>query len=219
MMTRHRVLLVEDHALVRAGMRSLLETMPSVEVVGEAGDGNDALQLIAELEPEVVLMDISMPNLNGIEATRRAVKLKRPPHILVLSMHADREYVREALVAGAAGYLIKSASREELELAVAAVVRGEVWISPAVAQTVVDDVVRKVRSTDRKVPTALTPRQREVLQLIAEGNSTKQIARCLEVSVKTIETHRTQIMDRLDIHNVAGLVRYAIRAKIVVDAP
>lgn len=209
---RHRVLLVEDHALVRNALRLLVHTIPHMEVVGEASNGNEALHLIGKLRPDIALMDVTMPGLNGIEATRRASKQYPRTRILVLSMHGDRELVRQALVAGAAGYLVKSANLDELKLALAAVLRGEVWISPAIAKLVVDDVVT---AHGVRTPEELTPRQREVLQLIAEGHTTKQIARRLQLSVKTVETHRAQIMERLGIRNVAGLVRYAIRTGLV----
>jgi DNA-binding NarL/FixJ family response regulator len=215
---RTRVLLVEDHGLVRAGLRAMIEELDDVEVVGEAADGAEGLRLTAELRPDVVLMDISMPGLNGLEATRRAARMQPAPKILVLSMHADRAYVREALAAGATGYLLKDSERSELVLALAAVASGQGWISPAVARGVIDDAVQRPND---QVPRAaiedLTARQREVLQLIAEGNSTKQIAQRLELSVKTVETHRAQIMARLDIRHVAGLVRYALRAGIVAE--
>jgi DNA-binding NarL/FixJ family response regulator len=207
-----RVVLADDHALVRAGLRSLLEGIEDVEVVGEAGDGDEALQRVQALRPDVVLMDISMPGLNGIEAIRRLAKLRARPRVLVLTMHSDKEYVRAALAAGADGYLLKTAERGELVAALAALARGKGWLSPSIARVVIDDIVRVEKVED---PPVLTPRQSEVLQLIAEGNSTKEIARRLQISVKTIETHRAQIMERLDIHNVAGLVQYAIRRKII----
>ncbi len=216
-----RVLLVEDHGLVRAGFRALLTSLPGVDVVAEASNGQDALRLISKLHPDVVLMDIAMPGLNGIETTRRAVKLRPRPRVLVLSMHRDRTYVREALLAGAAGYLLKESDRDELESALAAVAGGQVWLSPSIAQYIVEDVVQGAShiSQDGLPLGALTPRQREVLQLLAEGHSTKQIASRLRLSIKTIETHRGQIMSRLDIHTLAGLVRYAIRAGIVAPEP
>jgi DNA-binding NarL/FixJ family response regulator len=210
-MSRHRVLLAEDHTLVRAGLRALLERLPNIEVVGEAEHGGEALKLAAQLRPDVVLMDLSMPILNGVEATRRAMKLKPRPRVLVLSMHDEIEYVRQALAAGASGYLIKNARRGELELALAAVIRGEVWISPSIARAVAEDFA--LRAPAKRDD--LTPRQREILQLIAEGHTTKQIAKRLHIGVKTVEAHRTQIMDRLDIHNIAGLVRYAIRMRVI----
>jgi DNA-binding NarL/FixJ family response regulator len=211
-----RVLLADDHALVRAGLRSVLDSLPDIEVVGEAGDGNEAVALAAELKPDLVLMDISMPQLNGLEATRRVLKLRPAPRVLVVSMHADKEYVRRALQAGAFGYLLKAADLRELTLALSVVARGEVWISPGVARTVVDELLRG-QPADQDGVNGLTPRQREVLQLIAEGNSTKQIARRLHISVKTVDTHRAQIMERLGIRHIAGLIRYAIKAGIAEE--
>src|ERR1043165_2464345 len=209
-MNRPRVLLADDHALVRAGLRALLDRLPNVEVVGEAEHGAEAVKLAAQLRPDVVLMDVSMPILNGIEATRRMGKLRPRPRVLMVSMHDDTEYVRKALSAGASGYLMKTAPRRELEAALAAVIRGEIWISPSIARTVVDDLGRRPAHHDE-----LTPRQREILQLIAEGPTTNQIAKRLHIGVKTVETHRAQLMERLDIHNIAGLVRYAIRSGII----
>lgn len=207
-----RVLLVEDFELLREALRCLLGTLPDIEVVGEAGDGNEALRAITKLRPDVVLMDLTMPHLNGLEAIRRAVKLKPRPNILVLTVHAEKEYVHAALVAGAAGYLLKTATRAELAAALAAVARGDSWISPLAARIVIDGLASH-EPPDQ--PAQLTARQREVLQLIAEGHTTKDIARRLHVSVKTVETHRAQIMRRLGIHHVAGLVRYAINARII----
>ncbi len=207
-----RILLVDDHALVRAGFRALLATFDDVEVIGEASDGNEALLRIEAVHTDVVLMDISMPGLNGIEATRRIAKLRPHPHVLVLTMHGDREYVRAALAAGASGYLLKTAERSELAAALGALARSKGWVSPSIASVVIDDIARVEKAPEHS---PLTPRQREVLQLIAEGHPTKEIARRLHLSVKTVETHRAQIMQRLDIHHIAGLVQYAIRRKIV----
>jgi DNA-binding NarL/FixJ family response regulator len=214
--TRLRVLLAEDHALVRAGLRSLLESIPETEVVGEAANGSDALRLIAQVRPDVVLMDISMPGLNGIEATRRATQAHPRTRVVMLSMHADEEYVCQALAAGAAGYLLKNSEPGELEMALRAVARGDVWLSPAVSR-VLPAMMRKFLGSvpARRSVEKLTSRQREVLQLIAEGNSTKRIAQRLCLGVKTIETHRANLMDRLEIHDVAGLVRYAVRVGVI----
>jgi DNA-binding NarL/FixJ family response regulator len=215
------VLLVEDYELVRAGLRLLVESVPGLQVVAEAGDGDEALRQIEAQRPDLVLMDISMPRLNGLEATRRAAQMPGAPRILVLSMHADREYVRQALLAGASGYLLKSADRAELELALTTVSRGEVWISPAIARGVVDDLVKSARQGEPHGSAfeQLTPRQREVLQLIAEGHSTKKIASKLRLSVKTIDAHRAQIMQRLGVHHIAGLVLYAVRMGLVSTDP
>ena len=204
-----RVLLVDDHSVVRQGLRMFLDLDAEFEVIGEATDGAEGVRLARELRPDVVIMDVSMPVLDGIEATRRMVK-KHGTTVLILSMHAGREHVREALRAGARGYLVKTSTGSELALALEAVGRGEVWLSPTIANAVVDDL----RSVSPPA-TPLTPRQLDVLKKIAEGKSTREVAVLLGVSVKTVETHRAQIMERLDIHNVAGLVRYAITAKLV----
>jgi len=209
-----KVLLVDDHALVRAGFRSLLEDVSGFEVVGEASDGHEGLRLMSKLHPDVALVDISMPNLNGLEMTVRAAKESPRTRILVLSMHADEEHVRQALVVGAAGYLLKNADKSELELAVRAVARGDTWLSPGVSRPVVAAYTRSGKGIQGPFE-LLTPRQRETLQLIAEGHSTKEVAQQLGLSTKTVETHRTQLMDRLGVHDVQGLVRYAIRVGLV----
>jgi DNA-binding NarL/FixJ family response regulator len=203
-------LLADDHTLVRAGLRKLLESIPDMEVVGEAGDGLELLELAEKLQPQMVLMDIAMPGLNGLEATGRLVKTWPGIRVLILSMHQSAEYVRQALRQGAAAYLLKDSAPLELELAIKAVLKGETYLSPAVSKGVVSDYVNRLRSDEQPADT-LTPRQREVLQLIAEGQSTKEIARRLDISIKTVETHRTQLMKQLDIHEIAGLVRFAIR--------
>jgi DNA-binding NarL/FixJ family response regulator len=208
------VLLAEDHALVRAGFRALLENLPGIQVVAEAGDGREALRLIETHRPDVVLMDITMPGLNGLEAAARVASEFPYVHVIILSMHANEEYVLQALRAGAAGYLLKDADPAELEMAVTAVARGETYLSPPVSKRVIADYVRRVGDESSSL-VRLTPRQREVLQLITEGHTTREIARILDVSVKTVETHRTQLMERLDIHDIAGLVRYAIGVGLV----
>lgn len=209
-----RVLIADDHALVRAGIRALLEKLPEVQVVAEAGDGRDALQLIKTHQPNVVLMDIAMPGLSGLEATKRVVKEFPNVQVLILSMHAGEEYVWQALSAGAAGYLLKGSDFSELSVAINAAVRGEMYLSPPISKQVISDYVRRVGGEESLLE-RLTPRQREILQLIAEGATTKAIAKRLHISVKTVETHRAQLMERLDIHDVAGLVRYAIKIGLV----
>ena len=209
-----RVLLADDHALVRAGLRKLLESVPDLQVVGEVGDGLALLALVAQLQPDLVLMDIAMPGLNGLEATARVMKEWPQTRVLILSMHQNEEYVRQALRHGAAGYLLKDAAPLELDQALAVVLRGETYLSPAVSKGVLNDYVQRLRS-DEAPAAQLTPRQREVLQLVAQGLSTKEIARRLELSVKTVETHRSQMMKQLDIHEVAGLVRYAMRVGLI----
>jgi len=205
-----RVLLADDHTLVRAGLRKLLESMPDITVVGEAGDGMALLALAETLQPHLVLMDIAMPGLNGLEATARLVKSNPGIRVMILSMHQNEEYVRRALRHGAVAYLLKDSAPMELELALSAVLRGETYLSPAVSKGVMADYVHRLREDDQPGE-QLSPRQREVLQLIAEGLSTKDIARRLDLSVKTVETHRTGLMRQLDVHEVTGLVRYALK--------
>jgi len=204
------VLLADDHALVRAGMRALLAELPGIEVVAESGDGREALRLVRERKPDIALLDISMPELNGLEVVGRIARDHPNTRAIILSMHGDDESVRRALVAGAAGYLLKNSDRRELELALRAVARGDTWLSPSLTKRVV------ATYTQGASPDAvLTPRQREVLQLVAEGHSNKEIASRLNVALKTVETHRTELMDRLGIHGVASLVRYAIQVGLV----
>jgi len=205
------ILLVDDHALVRAGIRALLEKMPEVQVVAEAKDGREALRLIGESHPGLVLMDIAMPGLNGLEATARITKEHPGVPVIILSMYANEEYVRGAFAAGAVGYLVKRGAAAELETAIETVARGGTYFSPLVSGYIKTDRVGHL-SADRALIERLTPRQREILQLIAERHSTKEIATLLEISVKTVETHRAQLMARLGIHDVPGLVRFAIKA-------
>ena len=205
-----RVLLADDHTLVRAGLRKLLESIVGMEVVGECGDGLELLALAETLQPDLVLMDIAMPGLNGLEATARVLKQWPQTRVLILSMHQNEEYVRQALRHGAVAYLLKDAAPMELELAIQAVLQGGTYLSPAVSKGVLSDYVQRMRGEDPGAD-VLTPRQREVLQLIAEGHSSKEVARRLDLSVKTVETHRSLLMKQLDIHEVTGLVRYAMR--------
>ena len=213
-MTPIRVLLADDHTLVRAGIRSLLKGLENVEVVGEAGDGQEAVRLAESLRPDVVLLDVGMPGLNGLDVAARLVAHDASIRVLILSMHTSEEYVLRALRAGCAGYLLKGSAVAELEIAVRAVARGETYLSPAVSKHVMDDYVRRTGGATDPID-ALTPRQREVLQLVAEGNTSKDIADRLGLSFKTVEAHRAQIMERLGLHDVAGLVRFAIRMGLV----
>ena len=213
-MTSVGVLLADDHALLRAGLRALIKDMSGIEVAGEAEDGAEALRLMIETRPAVALVDISMPRLNGLEVAARAAKEAPSTRVIILSMHAYEEYVHRALLAGAAGYLLKNADEGELEQALRTVARGQTWLSPSISKTVVDALARGEKPAPGPFE-LLSPRQREILQLIAEGSSSKDIARKLDLGVKTVEKHRTELMDRLGIHGVAGLVRYALRAGIV----
>ncbi len=213
-MNKVRVLLVEDHTLVRAGFRALLEKLEGIQVIGEVSNGRDALKISKEMEPEVVLMDIAMPEMNGLEATSRMRQECPKTKVLMLSMYTNEEYLKEALRAGAQGYLLKDADRAELELAIKTVCRGETYLTPAVAKFTLDAYCRQGDAQGGPLG-RLTGRQREILQLIAEGCSTKQIAQRLDLSVKTVETHRAQLMERLEIHDVPGLVRLAIRTGLV----
>lgn len=209
-----RVLLADDHDLFRAGLRVLLADLGGFEVVAEAGDGRDALRLVGEHRPDVVLMDLMMPGLNGLEATARVTREFPGVRVLVLSMNAAEEFVLPAVRAGASGYVLKNVRPAELEQAIRAVARGETYLTPAVSGHLIDDYRRRTADGADSLD-KLTPRQREVLQLVAEGHSTKQIARRLSVSVKTVETYRSQLMSSLDIHDIAGLTRYAIRKGLV----
>ncbi len=213
-MNRVRVLLADDHALVRAGIRSLLRSIDGVEIVAEAENGQQALERAQATRPDIVLIDISMPGLNGIEATRRIKAQSPDTKVLIVSMHAEPEYVSQALRSGASGYLLKDATPVELELAIQAVRRGEAYLSPRVSSVVVEGFARSATAGGGPLD-LLTPRQREILRLIAEGCTTKEIAGRLDVSIKTVETHRAMLMDRLGIRDLAGLVRLAVREGLV----
>lgn len=208
-----RVLLADDHALVRAGIRALLTALPTVEVVGEVADGREAVRAIAGTQPHVVLMDIMMPGLNGLDATARIVKEFPSVRVVMLSMNANEEYVLQAMRAGARGYLLKNVEPRELAQAIAAVARGETYLTAAVSKHVISAYVKRTGAANSLE--RLTPRQREILQFVAEGYTTKEIASALALSVKTIEMHRAQLMEALDIHDIAGLVRYAIRMGVI----
>jgi DNA-binding NarL/FixJ family response regulator len=203
-----RVLIADDHALVRAGIRALVEKIEGIVVVGEAGKGNEAMQLVRELKPNLMLLDITMPEGGGFDVLDQVTKKFPEIRVIVLTVHEAGEYAIRALREGAAGFLPKSAASTELEQAIQTVIRGEVYISPETSRKTLLEYGKGVSKRD--LLATLSPRQREVLRLIAEGHTTKQIAQVLEISVKTVETHRAQLMERLGIHDVAGLVRYAI---------
>jgi DNA-binding NarL/FixJ family response regulator len=209
-----KVLLADDHSLFRAGVHALLSNIDGVDVVGEADTGRKALEMVGARAPDVVLMDIAMPEMNGLETTTRVTKEFPSVRVIMLSMHAGEEYVMQALRAGASGYLLKDAATSELELAVRAVARGETYLTPTISKRVIDDYLMRTTGSQGPVD-QLTKRQREILQLIAKGYTSKEMAQMLNLSPKTIETHRTQLMKQLDIHDVAGLVRYAIRVGLV----
>ncbi len=206
-----RILLADDHKITRQGLRSLLDKHPDMEVVAEAEEGRTAVRLVRELVPNVVIMDVSMPDLNGMQATRKIIAEFPNIKIIALSMHSDSLFVIEMLKSGASGYLLKDCAFEELERAIRTVVADKTYLSPTISSVVVDDYLHRLSRADFADSEVLTDREREVLQLMAEGKSTKRIALELHISAKTVETHRRQIMNKLDIHTVAELTKYAIR--------
>ena len=208
---RIRVVLADDHAILRDGLRKLLEQEPDVDVVGEAENGREAVRMARTLKPDVVLLDIAMPELNGVEASRQILARVPGTKIVVLSMHSDARYVREMLAIGVVGYLLKQSAFEEIAAAVRAAARNQAYFSPAVAGIVAEQF-RADATGAREDPSPLTPREKQVLQLLAEGNSPRLVAEKLHISVKTVETHRRRLMAKLDIHNLAGLTKYAVRA-------
>jgi DNA-binding NarL/FixJ family response regulator len=215
-----RVLVADDHAIVRQGLRALLEAEADFEVVGEAADGREAVRKALIMHPDVVIMDLSMPRMNGLEATARIVKECPSIRVVALTMHSSEEYVCSLLKAGARGYLLKESVSSDLVEAIHAVVRGGTYLHPSISTEVVDRYLKRPHPrTGAGMLEVLTPREREILQLIAEGHTNKEIAGLLVLAVKTIENHRTRIMDKLEIHNVAGLTRYAISHGIATAAP
>lgn len=217
-----KIILADDHNIVRAGIRSILSKIPGMKVIAETDNGREALNLIKKLKPDVVLVDIAMPELNGLEVTQSIVKEFPEIKIIILSMHKSEEYVLQALKFGASGYLLKDTAADELEMAVNAVVKGEKYLAPFISKNVISSLLNSIKNNNSKskpktslLLEKMTPRQREILQLIAEGNSTKEIAFKLSISIKTVETHRKQLMERLNIFDIAGLVRYAIRLGII----
>lgn len=206
-----RLILADDHKIMREGLRALLAKQKEIEVIAEADSGRGVIELCSQLHPDVVVIDISMPDLNGIDAARQITRQAPDIKVIALSMHSDKKYVKEMLAAGASGYLLKDAAFEELGMAIATVLKNKTYLSPQITDTVVKDYVNENVPRDSIASTALSAREREVLQLIAEGKSTRDIAAKLYVSVKTVETHRKQIMDKLGLNSIAELTKYAIR--------
>ncbi len=206
-----KIVIADDHKIMREGLKALIEKQPDMEVAAEAQDGLTATKLARKLLPQVIIMDIGMPEMNGIDATRQIISENKEIKIIALSMHSDRRFVLEMLKAGASGYLLKDSAFEELVNAVHTVMSGQSYLSPRITDIVVKEYLYNLPKSESTVFTVLTAREREVLQLLAEGKSTKQIASTLNLSVKTVETHRQQIMDKLEIRTVAELTKYAIR--------
>jgi DNA-binding NarL/FixJ family response regulator len=206
-----RIIIADDHAIVRNGLRSLIEHELDMEVIAEADNGRDAVRIALELAPDVMIMDIAMPDLNGIEATRQIITALPRIKIIALSMHADKRYVMEMLKAGASGYILKDNAYEELARAIRTALKNHTYLSPQVTETVIGDYVQLALAANGSAFSLLSPREREVLQLLAEGSSTVQIADCLGIGVKTVETYRQHIIEKLEIRSIAELTKYAIR--------
>jgi two-component system response regulator NreC len=215
-MSKIRILLADDHGIVRKGLRYLLERQPDMEVVGEAKDGREAVKLSEELDPAIVIMDIAMPLLNGIDATVQIIKRNPKTGVIVLSMHSDESYLVRVLTAGAKGYLLKDAAEADLIRAVQAVTQGRPFFSPQISQTLLEDYMRQLNQRGLQDSyDLLTDREKEILQLLAEGQSNKEVATLLDLSVYTVETHRANLMQRLGLHSTAEIVLYAVRKKII----
>jgi two-component system, NarL family, response regulator NreC len=215
-MRKIRIVLADDHKLMRSGLRVLLEQQPDLTVVGESSDGREAVALVASQRPDVLVMDVGMPSLNGIEAAVQITQSNPEAAIVMLSMHSDESYVLRALKAGAKGYLLKDSAEADLIRAVRAVAEGKSFFSPAVSKVLLDDYVRKLKRSGTEDPyDLLTPREREVLQLVAEAKSNKEVAQLLNLSVYTVETHRSNIMEKLNLHGVPELILYAVRKGII----
>ena len=210
-----KILLADDHNLIREGLRALISEEPNMTVIAEAEDGRTAVQLTAKLSPDVVIMDISMPGLNGIEATRQILSKSPAPKVIALSMHMERRMILEMLNAGASGYLLKDCAFGEVIRAIETVISNCTYLSPRIADIIVKDYVHRIPRNDLSSLTLLSPREREVLQLLAEGRRTRDIAVTLHVSAKTVDTYRLQIMEKLDIHSIAELTKYAIREGVI----
>jgi DNA-binding NarL/FixJ family response regulator len=214
-MRKIRILLADDHTILRDGIRSLLEDEPDMVVIGEAENGHQVVRMACQLKPNVVLMDIAMPLLNGLEATRQITRSCPDAKVLILSMHENEEYIRQVLTIGAMGYILKDAAARDLINAIRAVNRGEAVLSPAITRLVIEDYLRWGDIQPQDHTDGLSPREREVLQLIAEGYTNKQIAEILSISIKTVQTHRANLMGKLDLHNRGDLIKYAIQKKII----
>jgi DNA-binding NarL/FixJ family response regulator len=215
-LNKNKVLLADDHVVVRKGLRFVLEREPDMEVVGEAGDGKQAVDLVEQLSAEVVVMDIAMPRLNGIDATAQITKKNENVRVIILSMYSDEEYIVRALSAGAKGYLLKDSAEEELVAAVRSVSEGKPFFSPAIASLLLDDYLRQLQQrgmTDSYE--LLSVREKEVLQLLAQGKTNKEVATMLQISPYTVETHRNHLMQKLNLHNTAEIVLYAVRKKLI----
>ena len=215
-MKKIRILIADDHGIVRTGLRLQLERNDAFEVVGEAVDGREAVKLVEELSPDIVIMDIAMPNLNGIQAATQIVKNQPATGIIILSMHSDETYITRTLAAGAKGYLLKENAEVDLYRAIEVVAQGKPFFSPAIANTLLEDYMRQMQQRGlHDSYDLLTDREKEILQLLAEGKSNKDVANMLNLSTNTVETHRTRIMQKLDLHNAAEIVLYAVRKRII----
>ncbi|MBI4905713.1 MAG: response regulator transcription factor [Acidobacteria bacterium] len=216
MTTKTKILVADDHGIVRQGLRSLLERQQDMEVAGEAGDGREAVRMAEELDPQIIVMDIAMPQLNGIDAAEQVLRTSPQTKIILLSMYADEEFLTRALTVGVKGYLLKDSAELDLVRAVRAVAAGKSFFSPAIAQTLAEDYVRQLQSKGLQDSyELLTPREKEIIQLLAEGKSNKEVATVLDVSPYTVETHRMHLMQKLNLHNTAEIVLYAVRKKII----
>ena len=214
-MQKIRVSLVDDHTLFREGIRSLLESQPDIKIISEAEDGHTGYQMAIDMEPDVVLLDIAMPMLNGLDAAQKIKRMKPEIQILILTMHENEEFIRNALAFGVSGYVLKDTTADELIMAVRSIHRGEVVLSPAITNLIVLNYLRWGNSDNEDSTKSLSPREREVLQLIAEGYTNKQIAEILCISIKTVQAHRSNLMAKLDLHDKGDLIKYAIQKKII----
>ena len=210
-----KIVLADDHTIVRQGLRSILEQQAGINVVAEAQNGREAVRLTEQLKPDVVVMDFSMPDLNGLEATRQIKQRVPETKVLILTRHANQEYVKSILSAGASGYLVKKSAAEELVIAIQAVHRGDSYLDPSISTSIIKEYLDPIAGESKTLEIKLTSRQREVLQLIAEGHPNREIASRLNISVKTVENHRANIMKSLDLHSTADLTQYAIRKGII----